>query len=205
MGTFSHREAFFVTAAPSSIEVREDGLMTTTHRIHDAEEGGLTPDEFKAAFRQHPVGIAVITADAGNGPVAMTASSVFSVSAEPPVLVFSISEQSSAAPTLLAADTLVVHLLTAKNRDLAVLASTSGVDRFADASIWHRLPTGEPVYTDAHAWIRGKVVDRMQIGGSTVVAVHALESSVPDDAATAQPLVYHNRTWHALSESSKLD
>jgi hypothetical protein len=49
----------------------------------------------------------------------MTASSVFSVSAEPPVLVFSVSQMSSAAPTLLAADTLVVHMLTAENLDLA--------------------------------------------------------------------------------------
>ncbi len=174
------------------------------YSITDDVVGGLTPEEFKAAFRQHPAGIAVITADCGDGPVAMTASSVFSVSAEPPVLVFSVSAQSSAAPTILAAETIVVHMLTADNLDLAQLAATSGVDRFADTSIWERLPSGEPYYIHAHAWIRGRVVDHMKIGDSTVVAVHALESSVPDDAAAAQPLVYHNRTWHQLGESSKI-
>ena len=56
----------------------------------------LSPDEFKAAFRGHPAGVAVITADAG-GPVALTATSVSSVSADPPLLIFSISAQSSAA------------------------------------------------------------------------------------------------------------
>ncbi|MFZ4505372.1 MAG: flavin reductase family protein [Microbacteriaceae bacterium] len=178
--------------------------LIPNHEIHDSVVGGLTPEEFKAAFRQHPAGIAVITADDGTGPVAMTASSVFSVSAEPPVLVFSISTQSSAAQTLLEAETLVVHMLTAANLDLAVLASTSGIDRFADASIWDRLPSGEPYYVNAHAWIRGRVVDQMKIGDSTVVAVHALESSVPDDAATAHPLVYHNRTWHQLGKSSSI-
>ena len=70
------------------------------HTIRDTETGGLSADEFKAAFRQHPSGIAVITADAGSGPVAMTASSVFSVSADPPVLVFSVSAMSSAAPSI---------------------------------------------------------------------------------------------------------
>ena len=178
--------------------------MNAPHNIEDAVTGGLSPDEFKAAFRQHPAGIAVITGDAGNGPVAMTASSVFSVSAEPPVLVFSISAMSSAAPTLLSAETLVVHMLTAENLDLAKLGATSGIDRFADTSIWDRLPTGEPYFTGAHAWLRGRVVDKMSIGDSTVVAVHALESSIPNDAATAHPLVYHNRTWHKLGDDSKI-
>ncbi len=178
--------------------------MNAPHRIEDSVSGGLTPDEFKAAFRQHAAGIAVITGDAGNGPVAMTASSVFSVSAEPPVLVFSISDASSAAPTLLAAETLVVHMLTAENLDLAILGATSGIDRFQDTSIWARLPSGEPYFTAAHAWLRGRVVDQMQIGNSTVVAVHALEASIPNDAGDSQPLVYHNRTWHKLSGNSKI-
>jgi len=176
--------------------------LIPNHEISDSVEGGLTPDEFKGAFRQHPAGIAVITADDGTGPVAMTASSVFSVSAEPPVLVFSISGQSSAAPTILEAETIVVHMLTAANLDLAKLAATSGIDRFADKSLWSRLPSGEPYYVNAHSWIRGRVVDQMKIGDSTVVAVHALESNVPDDAASAHPLVYHNRTWHQLGENS---
>ena len=175
------------------------------HIIHDTETGGLSADEFKAAFRQHPSGIAVITADAGHGPVAMTASSVFSVSAEPPVLVFSVSEMSSAAPTILTADTLVVNMLSADNLDLALLGAQSGVDRFADTTMWDRLETGEPYYVNASGWIRGRVVDRMQIGGSTVVAVHALSSSEADDAATAQPLVYHNRAWYRLCPESRIE
>jgi len=175
------------------------------HTIIDTETGGLSAPEFKAAFRQHPSGIAVITADAGNGPVAMTASSVFSVSAEPPVLVFSVSQMSSAAPTLLAADTLVVHMLSAENLDLALLGAASGVDRFADTSLWARLETGEPYFVDANAWIRGRVVDRMRIGESTVVAVHALSASVPHDGEAANPLVYHNRTWHHLGAHSRIE
>jgi flavin reductase (DIM6/NTAB) family NADH-FMN oxidoreductase RutF len=175
------------------------------HTIRDTETGGLSSDEFKAAFRQHPSGIAVITADAGNGPVAMTASSVFSVSADPPVLVFSVSQMSSAAPTLLSADTLVVHMLSAENLDLALLGAASGVDRFADTSLWARLATGEPYFVNAHAWIRGRVVDRMHIGESTVVAVHALSSNTPNNIEPAQALVYHNRTWHQLGPESRIE
>lgn len=177
---------------------------------HPSGEPGVTPEEFKAAFRNHPAGVAVITADAGDGPVALTATSVFSVSVAPPLLVFSVSELSSSTPTIRKADTVVVHLLGAAQLDIAKLGATSGIDRFADTSIWTRLPTGEPYFPAAHAWIRGRVVNKMEAGGSTVVAVQALETHAPPagdhsaDAVEAEPLVYHNRTWHRLGAHSKL-
>lgn len=183
----------------------------TTGRIHVIPEGEdvLSAEDFKAAFRNHPAGVAVITADA-DGPVALTATSVFSVSADPPLLVFSLSAQSSSTPTLMRADTVVVHLLSADQLDLAILAATSGIDRFADTSIWSRLETGEPYFVAAPVWIRGRVVDRMEAGASTVLAVEALEARSPQrgspdvDAARSRPLVYHNRTWHELGEGSKI-
>lgn len=170
--------------------------------------GSVTQDEFKALFRGHPGGVAVITADAGEGPVALTATSVSSVSASPPLLIFSISSHASAAATFAAAKTVVVHLLGAPDLPLAQLAATSGVDRFADADRWSRLVTGEPVYHGVRAWIRCAVIERMDAGGSTVIAAHALQSSVerpvaPGDSGDA--LVYHNRSWHRLGEHSLID
>ena len=170
-----------------------------------AEHSGLDVDSFKAVFRNHPAGVAVITADAGNGPVGLTATSVFFVSAQPPLLVFSVSGQSSSAPTILAADTVVVHLLGSEQLDLATLCATSGIDRFADTSIWVRLITGEPYFPSAQSWIRGKVIERMDAGGSTVIAIHALQAGISDDVDSGEPLVYHNRTWHRLDEHSRID
>ena len=161
---------------------------------------GLDPEAFKTAFRHHAAGVAVITADAGDGPVGLTATSVFSVSAEPPLLVFSISGSSSSAPTIRRADTLVVHLLGSDQLPIARLCATSGVDRFADTSLWHRLPTGEPVFRDVPVWIRGRVINRMDAGDSTVIAVHALQAERSETEVA--PLVYHNRTWHHLGEAS---
>lgn len=166
-------------------------------------ESGLSSAAFKLAFRHHAAGIAVVTADAGDGPVGITVSSLFSVSAEPPLMVFSIANSSSSAETLRRADTLVVHLLGSRHLDIAQLCSTTGVDRFADTSIWRRLPTGEPHFPGVPVWIRGRVINRMEAGNSTVIAIHALESEHTDDA-TAAPLVYHDRTWHALGDASRL-
>lgn len=73
------------------------------------------------------------------------------------------------------------------------------------ATLWSRLPTGEPVYSGVRAWIRAKVANRMEAGGSTIIAVHALETHIERDAAPGEDpgaIVYHNRTWHRLSEHS---
>jgi flavin reductase (DIM6/NTAB) family NADH-FMN oxidoreductase RutF len=178
---------------------------TTTAQAHSES---VDADNFKAAFRNHAGGVAVITADTGNGPVGLTATSVISVSIDPPALAFSISAQSSSTPTIREAETVVVHLLGADQLHVASLCATSGIDRFADESLWTRLETGETCFHDAHAWIRARVIDQVHVGGSTIVVVEALDVHAPvmDPGAThsEKPLVYHNRTWHTLSEQSRL-
>ena len=180
-------------------------------RIETPKHGfssSLSPDEFKALFRGHPGGVAVITADAGDGPVALTATSVASVSAEPPLLIFSISALSSASDVLARAETVVVHFLDAHDIEVAKLGATSGIDRFAQAHRWSRLVTGEPVYRDVRAWVRCAVIDRMDAGTSTVIAAHAVQSHIERDVhpgGLGDALVYHNRTWHRLGEHSRIE
>lgn len=165
----------------------------------------VSREEFTALFRGHPGGVAVITAHGAEGPVALTASSVSSVSVEPPLLIFSVSTTSSAAPAISAAETIVVHLLDADDLDLARLGATSGIDRFADRDSWTRLATGEPVFLGVRAWVRCSVVSRMDAGSSTVIAAHALQASIERHVEVGEPanaLVYHNRRWHRLGEHS---
>ena len=171
-------------------------------------DASLERDTFTALFRGHPGGVAVITGDSGTGPVALTATSVSSVSADPPLLIFSLSARSSAAPALSRASTLVVHLLDAEDLALARLASTSGADRFADRTAWTRLTTGEPVYHGVRAWVRAEVIERIDAGGSLVVVARALQANIDRDVTPEEPgsaLVYHNRGWHRLGEHSRID
>lgn len=175
--------------------------------LHRGVGPSLSADDFKSLFRGHPGGVAVITAEGEHGPVALTATSVASVSADPPLLIFSLSAMSSSTPTISSAETIVVHLLDADDLDLALLCATSGVDRFADAESWTRLVTGEPVYHGVRAWVRCAVVSRMDAGGSTVIAAQALQSTIARDIAPGDPgaaLVFYNRTWHRLGEHSRL-
>jgi flavin reductase (DIM6/NTAB) family NADH-FMN oxidoreductase RutF len=177
-------------------------VATAPTETAPAATAGLSPEAFRMAFRNHPAGVAVITSDDGTGPVAMTATSVISVSATPPLIVFSASAMSSSTPTLQRSASVVVHLLTADELPLAQRAATSGIDRFAGIA-WHRLSTGEPVFSEASMWLRCRVVDRIDAGMATVFIVEALDVHVAGEAAAErQPLVYQNRTWHRLNASS---
>ena len=169
----------------------------------------LSADDFKLAFRGLAAGVAVITAMVGDEKAAMTATSVASISATPPLFIFSASQLSSATTVIAEADTVVMHVLTADQLDIAKLCATSGIDRFSDAGMWSPLPTGEPHFHGAHVWIRGRVVNRFTAGSSVVHVVEALSSSAGEMAATdwegAQPLVYHNRAWHSLGDASQIN
>lgn len=168
----------------------------------------FSADDFRFAFRGHPAGVGIVTADSGDGPVAMTVSSLFSVGLEPPTLVFSASALSSATPTILNAETVVVHMVGADQVELAKLGATSGAERFGDDVEWGRLPTGEPYYPGANAWLRGRVAQVVPAGGSNIIVVEAIEAKPRDTdepVTDVTPLVYHNRTWHAIGEHSKID
>ncbi len=88
---------------------------------------------------------------------------------------------------------------------LAKLGARSGAERFGDDVDWGRLPTGEPYYPGAN-WLRGKVKQRIDVTGATVIIVEAIETK-PREVVTESepvPLVYHNRRWHVLSDKSAL-
>ena len=142
----------------------------------------------------------MVTFRDGERPVGFTATSVISVSAEPPMLAFSVAATSSGWPALSQADTLTVNLLGAEQVDVWARFATRDVDRFAGVA-WRWLPTGEPVLDGVPAWIRGRVVERLPVGSSILVVVQALESSQGDGVA---PLVYHDRAYHSLDERSAL-
>ena len=150
---------------------------------------------FRQVFRRHAAGVAVVTADAGRGAAGVTVTSLASLSAEPPLLSFGITATASTWPHLRDAETAVVHLLGAVNTELARTFATSGVDRFAAPTRWHRLPTGEPVLDGAAAWLRISIEHRLPAGGSHLVVGRVEEAGL---AESSPPLLYHDGSFHAL-------
>lgn len=157
----------------------------------------LEAGRFKDVFRAHPAGVVVVgLRDPDGGLVGLTVTSVISVSAEPPILAFSVASTSSSWPAVRAARTVAISFLADDQHAIAARFARHGIDRFADGG-WTLLPTGEPVIDGAVAWIRGEVVQRAPLGSSHLVAVLAVDASRREGA---QPLVYRDRTYHRLGE-----
>lgn len=175
------------------------GLMTTS-----TSSTTVSASQFRDAFRCHPAGVALVTATDGGRHVAMTVSSLASVSADPPLVVFSVSDESSSADVLNRSASVVVHLLDADSAWLAKLGATHDVDRFGDPHAWTVTGDGDPYFVDAPTVLRSRVVERVRAGGSTLCVALAEEVITTDAAARPRPLVYVDRTWHALTPASTL-
>ena len=157
---------------------------------------------FKTAFGGHPAGVAIITADSGTGPVGITASSVASVSAEPPLLAFSLAARNGSAGALAVAETVVVHLLSAADLDLARIFADPRSKRFTESMPWTRLDSGEPILMHGGFALLCKILSRTPAGGSLLLAAEVVDIIAPE--AAGEPMVYHSRQFHGLGAGTIL-
>jgi flavin reductase (DIM6/NTAB) family NADH-FMN oxidoreductase RutF len=184
--------------APGS-ERREELASSSSGRQQDGSSP-VSPTAFKSVFRHHPAGVAVVTLAHAGRLHGFTATSVISVSADPPVLTFSIDSSSSSWPPLAEAETLVVNFLAAAQVEVSARFATRGIDRFAEGG-WLLLPSGEPVLEGSPSWVRGRIIQRTAIGRSFLVSVLAVEVHRSGHAA---PLVYHDRTYHTVGDHTAI-
>ncbi|MGQ1798472.1 flavin reductase family protein [Kocuria oceani] len=180
-------------AVVADLEVPADHLPDLDH----------VGDAFKAVFADHPAGVAIITARGPDGPVGLTASSVSSVSAVPPILGFSLQARQGSAALLAEADSFLVHLLDAENLGLARSFAVSGAPRFGPDMPWEYLATGEPRLLGVGRVLRAVPLARIKAGPALVF--NAAVVDVLGDEGTGAPLVYHRRRFHGLSDRSALD
>ncbi|MEV6474616.1 flavin reductase family protein [Streptomyces sp. NPDC051657] len=153
------------------------------------------PDRFKQVFRRYPAGVVVVTADAGRGPVGFTATSLTSLSLDPPLVSYGIGASASSWPHVEAAASTVVNFLGADQESLARTFATSGIDRFAVPTAWRRLPEGEPVLDGVAGWLRLETERIVPAGDHRIVIARVTESWLDEDRA---PLLFHDGAYHSL-------
>ncbi|MEW2568578.1 flavin reductase family protein [Streptomyces sp. NPDC047070] len=156
-----------------------------------------SPDLLRSVFRQHAAGVAVITARGDEGPVGFTATSLASVSAEPPLISFGIGTGASSWPAISRTDHVGVHVLGEHQQELAATFARSGADRFGESTAWREGPEGVPVLDDVLAWLVCRVVTRVPAGDHRVVLAEVV---LGDPAGAGRPLLYHQGRFNALRE-----
>ncbi|MGW1724318.1 flavin reductase family protein [Streptomyces sp. NPDC002306] len=156
-----------------------------------------SPDLLRSVFRRHAAGVAVITARGDAGPVGFTATSLTSVSAEPPLLSFGINTGASSWPAISAAAHVGVHILGEHQQELAATFARSGADRFGAPTAWYDGPEGVPVLGDVSAWLVCRVVTRVPAGDHRIVLGEVV---LGDSTGPGGPLVYHQGRFNALRD-----
>ena len=150
-------------------------------------------DRLRRLFRRHAAGVAAITTAHAGVPAGLLATSLASVSAEPPILSFNVARTASSWPALSAAEHLAVHLLAEDQGPLAERFARSGADRFAAPTSWQPGPHGVPVLDDVAAWSLARVEGRIPVGDHVIVLARVLRTSA---RAGAAPLVHHDGAFH---------
>ncbi|MGW6063044.1 flavin reductase family protein [Streptomyces sp. NPDC055189] len=156
-----------------------------------------SPELLRSVFRRHAAGVAVITAQGPAGPVGFTATSLVSVSAEPPMLSFGIGTGASSWPAVSEAEHVGVHILGEHQLDLASTFARSGADRFGAGTRWYEGPEGVPVLDGTLAWLVCRVAARVPAGDHRIVLAEAV---VGDPAGAGRPLLYHQGRFNALRD-----
>ncbi|TQL70371.1 flavin reductase (DIM6/NTAB) family NADH-FMN oxidoreductase RutF [Nocardioides albertanoniae] len=159
-------------------------------------------DRFKAGFRRYPTGVAIVAASTQAGPVGVTISSLSSVSANPPLLSFSVSRAGRSGPAIVGCGELAVHVLDDDQATLAAAFAHRTAPRFTDEQGWTFQPGRPPVLDRAAASFYGRVTRVVPAGEAWLVLLEVDTVDLSDAGASVRPLLHHDRRYWSLGTAA---
>ncbi|WP_242612659.1 flavin reductase family protein [Corticibacter populi] len=155
-------------------------------------QADFTTRHLRDALGMYATGVAIVTTlDGQQSPVGLTISSFASVSLEPPLVLWSLEQQSASMPAFAAQQHFAINVLAAHQLPLAQRFASRGVDRFKDLPIVAS-PSGMPLLPEALAWFECRRQAVHVAGDHRIFIGEVLRTgyqSLPPQEAT--PLLYH--------------
>ncbi|MCX6486125.1 MAG: flavin reductase family protein [Rhodoluna sp.] len=149
-------------------------------------------EALKHTFRNHASGVAVITMlDAEGKPVGLTATSMTSLGATPPLASFNISSGSSTWPSITKEKWVAIHTLGENNQELAVKMAADHTKRFTDDD-WKFGPKGLPIFDGVTAVAIGSIREIHAVENNAVVILDIVEGLL---GVEQRPLIYFQRNY----------
>ncbi|MER5771303.1 flavin reductase family protein [Streptomyces sp. NPDC001985] len=155
-----------------------------------------SPELLRSVFRRHAAGVAVITAR-GEMPAGFTATSLTSVSADPPMVSFGVASTSVSGGIVARSAHVGVHILGEHQAELAATFARRGADRFGPPTRWRVGPEGVPLLGGVLAWMVCRVVSRVPAGDHSLVVAEAVTGTL---SSPGRPLLYHQGRFNALRD-----
>ena len=158
----------------------------------DAGNGIHDVEAFKQAFRRHAAGVAAITAIGPDGqPVGLTATSLASLAAVPPLATFNMAQISSAWPAMTVGNRVGIHMLGPASRHLAERLAADRNVRFTGEH-WSPGPWGVPILAGVTAWMVGTVIEVHPVRNNAVIVIQIETGGL---GADDEALIYHERRY----------
>ncbi len=154
---------------------------------------------FRSAMRKLAGAVSVLTVGQGDERTGLTATSVTSLSVEPPTLLICVNRATSSVVPLLKERAFAINVLRPHHEPVA--------DRFAgkgglkgparyDGADWTRLSTGAPVLADALAAFDCELEDVIERHSHLIVIGRVVASRITE---SAEPLLYWAGSYRGLS------
>ena len=152
----------------------------------------------RQALGSFPTGVCLVTTIGEDGKrEGMTINSFASVSLTPPLVLWSIRDDTRSAGVFVAARTFIIHVLSTKQRDLALHFARPAPDKFAAwEDDFEPALGGCPRLKDAVAVYECQVYSRYQEGDHTILVGRVDAFS----HAEQPPLVFHAGRMGSLRE-----
>lgn len=162
--------------------------------VPDLPDGFVRPHMLRSTMRRHPAGVAVITTR-DEGPVGFCATSLSSVSLEPPTVSFAVAVDSASGRAWRSAAHGIVHLLRSDQAAVASAFARPGPGKFAGPVTWRWGPCGQPLLDIVLAWMLVSTRTRLVVGDHLLVICDVQDAVVEPGPG---PLIHHDGGFHGL-------
>jgi flavin reductase (DIM6/NTAB) family NADH-FMN oxidoreductase RutF len=152
------------------------------------DDDGLGPERFRMVMRHHAKGVAIITAGV-EAPIGFCATSLTSVSLNPPIVSFTVGLGTASWTIVETARHVMAHLLADRQADLARRFGRTDAAKFGPGTRWHRGALGLPVLDDVLAWLVLAPVSHLPVGDHALVIGRVVAA---ERLAEGGPLIHHN-------------
>lgn len=151
------------------------------------------PARFRAAMRRLASAVAIVAARGESGPVGMAATSVTSLTADPPAVLICVNRATALHSLLVPTAPLSVNLLSRSQQDVSAAfgGGTAQEERFRIGD-WHDGANGVPMLAGAQANLSCVIDAMLAYGTHSIVIARVLSAEVSEDVA---PLIYQDGAY----------
>ena len=151
------------------------------------------PATFKAAMRRLAASVSIVVAKGDEGPVGMAATSITSLTVDPPAVLVCVNRMTSLHASLVPTAPLSVNLLARHQREVSMAfgGGTPREERFKVGD-WQEGANGLPALADAQANLECVIDAMLAYGTHSIVIARVIRARVSD---TVAPLIYQDGSY----------